>query len=146
MTDKEKEQWRELLQYIEKEILNYDDNQHLQKNGVLRIRGILNGKVFANNNTEDNGNYGIEVVFNTFKLCKPQILPAIQAKDFKTEDNKIAYICAIIRNNVNDMYERMKNIKQEQENGKKVDTTIIQHKNNNYKRRTIDKGKYDDLW
>lgn len=145
-TDKEKEQWKELLVYIEKEILEYDDNQHLQKNAVLRILGLRKGQDMANNKLKENGYYGFDVILNTFKINRKKILNAIRFKEFENEEMKIAYINAIVRNGLNDMYERMQRVKKAQDDSKKIDTTIIRHKGSAYKRKTEDKEQFGKLW
>lgn len=145
-TDKEKEQWNELLIYIEKEILGYDENQHLQKSAVLRILGLRNGQNVANNKIGEHGHYGFDVILNTFKINRKKILNAIRFKDFENEEMKIAYINAIVRNGLNDMYERMQRVKKAQDDSKKIDTTIIRHKGSAYKRKTEDKEQFGKLW
>ena len=52
--------------------------------------------------------YPIDVIFNTFKANKYVILKAIKGKTFNSEDQKMAYICAIVSSRINDMYTRMK--------------------------------------
>lgn len=146
MTEEEKQNWNELLRYIEKEILDYSDEQHLQKNAVLRIRGLLNGKVMANNNTENNGEYPSVVLLYTFKIDRQKILHAIRGKNFENEEMKVAYIAAIVRGDINDVYERVKSAKRTEQSISKVDTSIIRHRKSNYERKTIDKKQYEELW
>ena len=112
---KDKDSWRNkdflnMCHWIEKELFNYDDNQKLQKAACLRLQGLKKGKIIANNKIADNGNYTVECVFNTFKADKEKILKALKYKTFKNETTKMAYICAIVRGDINDMYTRMKNV------------------------------------
>lgn len=112
---KDKDSWRNndflnMCYWIEKELFNYDDNQKLQKAACLRLQGLKKGKIIANNKIADNGNYTVECVFNTFKADKEKILKSLKYKTFKNETTKMAYICAIVRGDINDMYTRMKNV------------------------------------
>jgi len=149
MTEIEKQQWDALYQYVKKEILQYDENQSLPQNIVLRLKGLQKGKLMANNNTKDYANYSFDVILNTFKICKTQILNAIQNKNFNDEITKFLYISKIVENNLNDVYLRMKKIKESQSKIQNIDTTIFNHEGANYKRKTeenIISKKYKKLW
>ena len=78
MTEKEKEDWDALYQYVRKNIMNYDDNQALSSKMVLRLKGLLTNKFMENNNIKDTANYSYEAILNTFKFCSPQISRALQ--------------------------------------------------------------------
>lgn len=147
LSEEEKKQWKELFSYVEKEILNYDDNQKLQKNAVLRIKGLENGKVFANNSTKDNGNYSPVVIMNTFKACKQKIMYAIDNKNFENEDRTLAYICAIVRGSLNDVYNRMKRVEKEKKSIDKIDTSIISNDiKAEYSKKSDCTDKFADMW
>ncbi len=138
--------------WIEKELFNYDENQKLQKQACLRLQGLKKGKVIANNNTKDNGNYSIECVFNTFKLNKEKILKALQYKTFKDETSKMAYICAIVRNNINDMYIRMKDAELKQKKNENLQIENQISKSAEYKSQTktadntINNEIFEEIW
>lgn len=156
-TEKKKGTWdnQEFLSmcsWIERELFDYDENQKLQKQACLRLQGLKKGKVIANNKTKDNGSYSIECVFNTFKANKEKILKALKYKTFKDENNKMAYICAIVRGNINDMYIRMKDAQLKQEQSKNIQ---IEHQTSDaaeYKTQTnttnnkINKDIYEEIW
>ena len=142
----ENEQWKKLCQYVEKEILGYDDTQHIQKNAVLKLRGLKNGKVYANNKTENNGVYSYECILNTFIICRGKILNAFQGKDFEDESGKVGYACAIVRNNINTMAERMKRAEREQSRVESIDTSIITSDKAEYKIKSKVTKKFDDMW
>ena len=59
------------------------------------------------------------------------------------------YICAIVRNNINDMYSRYLNIQKTQEKVENVDTSIMTHEGAEYKtnntERKINK-RLEGLW
>ena len=109
MAEKKDADFKEMCAWIEKEIFGYDENQKLQKMACLKLQGLRSGKVVANNNIENNGNYSIDVIWNTFRANKLLILKALKNKTFSSEQAKMGYVCAIVREHLNDMYQRMKN-------------------------------------
>lgn len=111
----EKEWFDTLYEYVRTTILGYDSNQSLSKNMVLKLKGLSQGKYMANNTTENKANYSYEVIYYTFVWCRQSILRAMQRKTFETEEGKFNYILAIIRNNINDMYLKVENKRQQEE-------------------------------
>ena len=62
--------------------------------------------------------YGYDVINQTVKKCKSSIEYALTHKDFASENGKISYIFAIIKNNINDVYkecQRKEKIEERQE-------------------------------
>ena len=108
MSEEDKKWWTKIYQFMEKEILGYDDNQHIQRAAVLRIKGLENGKIIANNNTPDNGSYPLEVVYGALLVSKQKFLDANKNKLFETELNIVAYYCAIARGQLNQVYKAWK--------------------------------------
>lgn len=104
MTEQEKQSWAELCLYVKKEILDYDDNMKFPKHLALRLKGLHMGQFIANKNIKVQANYSFDIILKTFKEYKNTILNAIRQKNFKTEQNKINYILAIIERNINDVY------------------------------------------
>ena len=141
----------ELCAYIETEILGYEKNQKLQRNAVFRLRGLAKGQVIANNNCEQHGEYPYEVILLAFKANKIKILNSIKGKDFSSEAQKVGYISAIIRDQLNDVYTRYINSKKSQEKIKTINTDIVEYQGAEYK-SNVDKNKskkedkYKDLW
>lgn len=154
LSDYEIEKWNELYAYIEKEYFNYDDNQKLQKNAVLRLKGLSNGKLFANNNVKNNGNYGPDVLLMAFKMYKHSIVPYMNKKDFDSEERKMTYCCACIRDKLNIVYQRMKRAEIAKKQEDNVDTTVIDYDGVKYKdvsankqSKTVQKhNKHKELW
>ena len=108
MTDEEKK-FRELCSYVKTDIMKYDDNQKLSKNMILRLRGLKDGKYIANNNIQSMDNYSYEIILLTFKYVKNHNLDYIlSTKNFKTEDQKFNYIMAIVTNNINTIYNKLR--------------------------------------
>ena len=79
------------------------------------------GKLIENRAIEDKAEYSYEIILYTFKLYKSNILSAIKTKDFKNEMSKFLYICAIIENNINDVYLRIVNAKKSQEKNREYE-------------------------
>lgn len=138
----------QLCSYVEKEILGYDNNQKLQKKAVLRLRGLAKGQTIANNNCKQFGDYPYSVILLAFKANKVQISNAILNKEFNSEENKIAYICAIVRDKLNDIYIRYNNIKKSEDKMNIIDINVINHQGSEYQTKTNNKNndKFADLW
>ena len=146
-SDKEKILWKKIFLFVEKEILRYDDNQKLQKQAVLRLKGLQNGKVIANNKTEDNGEYPLEVVYGAIVLSKDGYMKFSVNKNFKTEANAVAYLCAIAASKLNYVYEKWKSKKHTEEITNKI---IYEEKHVGAKYRPKESRKIQntskDLW
>lgn len=150
MTEEEKLQWKELCEWMEINIFNYDiKTQRLQKKACLILKGLQCGQNVRNNNCEKFGNYPFNVILMTFKANKTKILNAIRNKNFEDESNKMSYICAIVRDKINDMYSRYLNAQKTQEKVESVDTSIMTHEGAEYKtnntERKINK-RLEGLW
>lgn len=149
MSNEEKQQWSELYQYVKKEILQYDEKQSIPSNLVLRLKGLKNGKLIANNNIQNNADYSFEIILYTFKLNKQNILNAISDKTFKNEMSKFIYITKIVENNINDVYLRVTNARKSQEKTTDTDISNIFYEGAEYQTKTQDNKvieKYKDLW
>ena len=148
MASTDNQLWKDLCSWVSTEIFHYDENQKLQKNAILRLKGLSTGQVVANNKCEKNGNYPYDVVLTAFKVNKDKILNAIAVKDFTSEENKMAYVCAIVRNNLNDVYTRMMNAKKTSEKTDTVNTDTLMHTSAQYTPHSTDKinNKFKDLW
>ena len=137
-----------MLLWVEKEILGYDDNQKLQKKAVLRLKGMANGKVVANNKIENNGCYSPKIIKIAFMINKNKIKDVIKDKDFTGEDNKVAYICAIARNSLNSVYSHVQEAERLQKKKENVDTSIIQNVGLEYQKKELKSNykKHEELW
>lgn len=148
MAEKKDADFKEMCAWIEREIFGYDENQKLQKMACLKLQGLRSGKVVANNNTENNGNYSIDVIWNTFRANKLLILKALKNKTFSSEQAKMGYICAIVREHLNDMYKRMKNAELSKSKQDAVNIDVDSYNKNNYHKQTIDyeNSTFEDIW
>ena len=148
MASADYQEWLELVSWVGTEIFGYDGNQKLQKGALLRLKGLSTGQVVANNKCEKHGNYSCDVILTAFKINKDKILQSIATKDFASEANKMAYVCAIVRNNLNDVYTRMNNAKKSSDKTESVNTDALTHTAAQYtpqKEEKINK-KFEDLW
>lgn len=148
MASKDNQLWYELCAWVEKEIFGYDENQKLQKKAVLRLKGLSRGQVIANNNCEKYGNYSFDVILTAFKVNKDKILKHVSNKEFVSEENKMAYVCAIIRDNINDVYIKMNNAKKSSDKTETININSITHTSAQYVKQSseITNKKFEDLW
>ena len=110
MTDKEKQDWDKLYNYVKK-ILGYDDTMALPKFAVMRLKGLSEGKYYANKKTKTMAQYDYNTIYLTFIFCKDKIQQALQTKSFVNEQAKFNYVFAIVNNNINDVVLRLKKAK-----------------------------------
>lgn len=148
MAEKKDADFKEMCAWIEREIFGYDENQKLQKMACLKLQGLRSGKVVANNNIENNGNYSLDVIWNTFRANKLLILKALKNKTFSSEQAKMGYVCAIVREHLNDMYKRMKNAELSKSKQDAVNIDVDSYNKNNYHKQTIDceNSTFEDIW
>lgn len=142
------EDFLQMCSWIEHELMGYTDTQKLQKKSCLRLQGLRKGQNIANNLCTTYGEYPIDVVFNTFKANRFIILNAIKGKSFETEEQKVAYICAIVNSRINDMYTRMKNAKKSEEKSNTIDTGAQNSSVAEYKRQTedVENSLFEEIW
>lgn len=148
---KEKDvKWLELCQYVEKEIFNYNSDQKLQRKASLMLQGLKKGQCVANNNHEQYGEYSYNVILLAFKANKMKILNALKGKRFASESNKMSYICAIVRDSINDIHIRYNTYLMLEEKIEQVNTQVITHEGAEYKARDKQNKKLEEkfrgLW
>lgn len=145
MTDEEKK-FRELCDYVKTDIMKYDSNQKLSKNMILRLRGLKDGKYMANKNIPSLANYSYEVILLTFKYVKHHNLDYIlSTKRFATEEQKFNYIMAIVANNINTIYNKVKQIKEEQNRAVEIQVDDLPNYENKYETKKVD-DKLEEFW
>ena len=146
MTEKEKQDWDALYEYVRSNVMCYDHNQALPSTMVLRLKGLLSGKFIENNNTEDKANYSYETILATFKFCSPQIQNALRINNFNSEMHKFLYVVKIVENNINDVYLRMRNSQKAKEEAKITTVEISTHEGAEFKPKEKKKDKFSNLW
>lgn len=147
MTEKDKQDWDLLYQYVKSNIMDYDEDQALSKQMVLRLKGLLTNKFMENNSIEDTANYSYETILNTFKFCSPSIQNALRTNRFKDEMHKFNFVLKIVERNINDVYMRMKKVEKAKEEAKtNTSIEIVAHVGTEYKPKEKKKDKFSDLW
>ena len=145
MTDEEKK-FKELCNYVKTDIMKYDNNQKLSKNMILRLRGLKDGKYMANKNIPSLANYSYEVILLTFKYVKNHNLDYIlSTKKFENEERKFNYIMAIVSNNINTIYNKVKQIKEEQSRAVEIHVDDLPNYENKYETKKVD-DKLKEFW
>jgi hypothetical protein len=149
MSEKDKEAWDTLYEYVRTNLLGYDKNQSLSSSMVLRLKGLLVNKFMENCNIKDTAHYSYEVVLNTFKFCAPEILKAFNNNYFKDEMYRFNYMLKIVESHLNTVYMRMRDAEKTKEsinnhNASDEHTYVNTFKasEDNHNR----KNKYDNLW
>ena len=116
-------EWLDLCEWVEREIFQYDSITHLKTKACLVLQGLKKGQPFANNNKQTYGDYPYKIIKMAFIAHKYTILDAIRDKDFKgSELAKMKYVCAIMRDRIDDVYLRYINA---QKIDKKIETIEI---------------------
>ena len=145
-------EWLELCEWIEVNIFNYDisKNQRLQRKACLVLQGLGKGQEYANNNKQTYGEYPYHIILMTFKANKIKILNAIRNKDFdNNESKKMSYVCAIVRDKLNDVYSRYLNAQKAEEKVESVNLDIMTYEGAEYKNtddtRKVNK-RLEGLW
>lgn len=148
-TERKDSDWLELCNWVELNIFDYDlkKGQRLQKKACLVLRGLKSGQNVANNKATQYGEYPYNIILMTFKANKIQILNAIRNKNFDSEANKMSYVCAIIRDKINDMYTRYLNAQKTQKKVETIDTSIMEYEGAEYQATEFKTNKrLEDLW
>jgi hypothetical protein len=148
---RDNDQWKELCAWVELNIFEYEPTQKLQYKACVTLEGLRKGQITANNKQNTYGEYPINVILLTFKANKNVLLSALKGKNFESEDKKMRYCCAIIRDKLNDVYTRYLNAQKSQEKVERVDTSIMDYQGAEYQSsaKTIQDKKIDkfsDLW
>lgn len=141
--------WLDLCEWLEINIFDYDiPNQRLQTPACLVLMGLTKGQEFANNDKETHGCYPYNVILMAFKLNKNKILKALKGKDFKNKERqKMSYICAIVKDSINDVYTRYVNMQKIDEKIDYIDTSISINKGAEYKKKeTKINPRLEGLW
>jgi len=148
LSQKENENWKQLYNYVKKEILLYDDSQKIPSDLVLILKGIASGKAIDNKRYADQAEYSFDVILYTFKACKSKILNSIHGLDFNSERSKMVYISKIIEGNINDIYLRLKQVEESKSKTEQIKTDNLTHEGAEYKLKTqnVKNNKLNDLW
>lgn len=146
---RDKEEWLKLCAWIELNIFEYDSKQKLQKKACGVLDGLRKGQNVANINIPMNGEYPMEVILMTFQIYKDSILNSTRKKEFNSEEDHMKYVCAIVRNHINDVYTRYLNAQKMQEKAEIFDVNVIEHQGAEYQstvKENKKEDKFKELW
>lgn len=146
MTEKEKQDWEALYNYVKKNIMGYDENQALSSTMVLRLKGLLTSKFMENKNIESKANYSYEIILNTFKYSSLDIQKALRTNNWSNEMHKFNYILKIVEKNINTVYMKTKNLEKAKEEAKNTTIEVPIHTGAEFQPREKKKDKFTDLW
>lgn len=139
--------FRDVCEYIENEIMQYGEDMKLNKPMALRIKGLSNGQFMANKKHKPQANYDFKTILLTFKLCKGTILSAIHGKDFKNEMQKFNYCMAIVESEINDVCIRLKKVEKSKEKMETMQLDNMENEGAEYKPKSKEVNKkLSDLW
>lgn len=149
MTAEEVSAWNELYDFVKYKIFNFDDDQALSQETVLRLKGLTENKYISNNKIANTANYSYAVILNTFKYCFLDITKALKTHSFKNDTHKINYIIKIVEPNINTVYMRMKQAEINKKSFEKSeDASTFRDYESRFVATPSKKGKYnyDDMW
>lgn len=139
-----KDDWKELYQYVKKEIVCYPDELKLSKYFILRLKGLSQGKFISNKKTESMGAYEFKDILLTFKLCKLKIKDCLNSMNFKDESHKVNTIMMFVEKEINDVVLRLKNKVKTTEKVQEVEIKEINEYKGSENKKTH--KKLDNLW
>lgn len=137
--------WIKLCEFVESNVLGYDENMKPPRSLYLRLRGLSRGQFMANNHIKRQAEYSYEIILLTFKYSMLAINRALATKNFKSESNKINYIMVIIESNINDIYSRMKKLEESEERVKSLDMKDNYQPTNYYENKDKEESSVLDL-
>ena len=145
-------EWKNLCEWLEVNIFHYQiPDQRLQTDACMVLDGLRKGQGLADTRKPLNGYYPCEVLLIAFQFYKNTILNGIKGKDFgDSEENKMRYICAIVRDHLNDVYSRYLNAKKSHEKTETVELNAMSMEETAEYQSTVkdkkDNKKFEDLW
>lgn len=137
---KEKQEWDELYQYFKRDIMGYDAEQALPKYAVLRLRGMKSGRFIANKEQTALADYPYSVILLTLKYIKPRLDDLFKVTKFNDEEHKINYVLKIAEANLNGVYNKLKQIKEEQSRVVEVKVDDLPNYVNKYETKKVDES------
>lgn len=107
-TQKELLDWDELYIYVKYHVLKYDVSQLLEPQIIQKIRELQTGRIYGNLRHQKTCDYSYSDILLTFKFCYFDISTSTRFKHFDNNVQKFAYICAIVKNNLNTVIDKRK--------------------------------------
>ena len=145
MSPEEKEDWYALDDYVKHEVMGYV-NEGLNRNMVLRLKGLRYGQRIARNDAYKYANYSFKTILNTFKACSVRIRDVVNSKTFKNDMAKFNYIMAIIDGNIAEVSKRERYAKQAAEEMERRESEENISRAVYKPKEKKNKDKFADLW
>ena len=92
---------------------------------ALRIQGLRNRQFISNKNLEGSGNYSYDVIFNTFKYCKPELQKRLSSMSFADENHKFNYVLKVVEENLNNVSVKMKKMEKSKKEAESYDISEV---------------------
>lgn len=128
----EKEQWKELYEYVKTYIMGYDQNQVLTKDMIFRLKGMKSGKYMANSAVESLANYPYDIILLTYKYVYPRIEYKLIENSFNDDMHRFNYVAKIVSDNLNLVYNKVKKKREEDKRIEDIKVTDIPNYANIY--------------
>lgn len=142
-------QWQDLYFYVKNNIFFYPEEFSFNSTQVLALKNLTNKKILTKGAKQRYDGYSYEEILYAFILLKPDILKAIEGKEFKNDNQKMVYIVKIVSSYINDiLINRIKRL----ENNDKIDKIIVAEdfSEKYQKKETYNKSLYnlinDESW
>ena len=107
MSEKDKKEFDVLYKYI-KDIFGYDENQNLNKEIVLGLKGMKTGKAIENKKIKSTSNYPYHIIYMAFLLNRFKIDYVLRTKNFKNDIQAFCYIKKIAEKDIDYLYKQEK--------------------------------------
>lgn len=147
LTQVNKITWDSLVRYVKYNVLKYSVDQKIGNNIITKLKELSNGRIMGNKNHNAICNYSYENILLTFKYSYFEIEKATTYKSFDNDMQKFSYICAIVKNNINDVINKIENSKKSEEKLLKTDFSHLKSEQANYYQRTEEcLSDLADLW
>jgi len=142
-------QWDALYKYVKFQILKYEEKQNIPSNIILALKGLTCGKTIYKTDKNNMIEYSYDTILRTFQATRLDIERGIHGKTFKSELQKFLYICKIVENKINDVYLRMKKVKQCAVQAENVDLSCHYYSGAEYQTKSKDtktNKRLEELW
>lgn len=149
LSEKDKNDWIALCNYIKYTLLEYSKEMKFPKYMALRLNGLVNGNFIANNNITPNAHYTYEEILMTCKVCSVNIKNYLENNMAKiqNEQHKINLIMMFIENEINDVVIRMNAQNKLNAEAEKFTLDSLNTIQADYKTDNIDtKDRFNELW
>jgi len=119
--------FKEVADYFKTEVLQYKEEQKLDRYTILRLKGLATGQHVANKKQEQHAKYSWEAILLTMKLKRITIHQYLCSRTFKDEQHKINTIMVILDNGLNDS---VKILEKKQKVSQKAESFELPHIDN----------------